>query len=249
MHSKLYRPPFLNLSRISSAARLVPAPPAQPLVLSHLTNLGVTHAVNPTLTGKNRVLCTVYANTSMAYKPSEPPDPCPPLIGSISSLPGSAGLDEIWSWTKPLTASVILCTCSAPIRLIPAKATVKSSVERMMYTPRAYHPYDLIRCLRRCDRVASGGNECEEGDVGDGGVVLLRRAVKLENRRDLLDLGVFVRAEVCRVRERGRIGAVTLGRNDRTPGTRSRRTIDKGKVSRRPKCFRHSLFKPLSSRH
>ena len=54
----------------------------------------------------------------------------------------------------------------------------------MMYTPRAYHPYDLMRCFKRWEREALGGRTgsevlsedwCEEDDerVGD-----VRRAGK-----------------------------------------------------------------------
>ena len=66
---------FLYLSLISWAALFVPALPAHPLDLSHPTSLGVTAAVTPTLTGKNNVLCTVYASATIAHNPSEPA-PC-----------------------------------------------------------------------------------------------------------------------------------------------------------------------------
>lgn len=50
---------LLIRSRISRAARFVPAPPAQPRASSQRTSLGVSVAVRPTLTGRNSVLCTV----------------------------------------------------------------------------------------------------------------------------------------------------------------------------------------------
>jgi len=56
----------LMRSRISLAARFVPSPPAQPLLLNQFTSLGVTAAVSPTLIGKKRVLCTVYAKIKTA---------------------------------------------------------------------------------------------------------------------------------------------------------------------------------------
>ena len=45
-----------KLSRISLAARLVPALPAHPLRVSHATRRGVNAAVKPTRTGTKRVL-------------------------------------------------------------------------------------------------------------------------------------------------------------------------------------------------
>lgn len=70
-------------------------------------------------------------------------------------------------------------TCSAPRILIPTNAIVKSSVEKTRYTPKAYHPYDLMRCFNRCERVAfgpgawssgGGGEEGEEGELERKGV-------------------------------------------------------------------------------
>lgn len=63
---------FLNRSFTSCMALRVPSPPAHPRARNQFTILGVKAAVNPIRTGKNKVLCTVYASTSIAYNPSCP---------------------------------------------------------------------------------------------------------------------------------------------------------------------------------
>jgi len=43
---------------------------------------------------------------------------------------------------------------------------LKSIVERVIYTPSAYQPYDFMRCFSRTVRVAPGGGS--KGELGDG---------------------------------------------------------------------------------
>ena len=47
-----------------------------------------------------------------------------------------------------------------------ANAMPKSIVERVIYTPSAYQPYDFMRCFRRTVRVAFGGGS--KGEAGSG---------------------------------------------------------------------------------
>lgn len=148
----------LNRSFISCTALRVPGPPAHPLARSQFTSLGVKAAVHPIRIGRNRVLCMVYASTSMAYSPS-----CPPFLGtsSISSRPGSGGRAYARLSSHAFADAAIEETYSAPSRLTPAKATVMSMTDIAKYTPTVYHPYSFIsilsRCESDCDSLASGG--------------------------------------------------------------------------------------------
>jgi len=116
--------PLLSRSRMCVAARIVPAPPAQPLCLSHLTSDGVSHAVSPTRTGRNSVLWTVYASSSIAYRPS-----CPPFVGaaSSSSRPGSGGFEGINPSANSFTDNVSRSRYSAPMIFMRPNDTPKSS--------------------------------------------------------------------------------------------------------------------------
>jgi len=123
----------LNRSLISCIALRVPSPPAHPLARSQFTNLGVNAAVKPIRTGKNKVLCTVYASTSIAYNPSWPPA-LPPAFdrSSISPRPGSGGREYTKLNNHALADAAMEETYSAPRRLIPANATVKSTTDITM---------------------------------------------------------------------------------------------------------------------
>lgn len=127
--------------------------------------------VRPARKGKKSVLCTVYASTTIAYKLSDP--------ASVEfSFPGSTGAGSRPSIprTCALTKAVNWPTCSAPKKFMRANATPKSIVPRVIYTPSAYQPYDLMRCFSLAVSGALGG-----GSKGPGeGDVVLRGAYDLK---------------------------------------------------------------------
>jgi len=121
-------------------------------------------------------------------------------------------------------------TCSAPRRLMPAKATQKSMHDMARYTPSAYQPYDLMRILRRWDREGEGGPASSGFGEGDREA---RRAGKRWKNREFVDLGVLVSGlDGCTMTPKrdivGSRGAATREENARDSiGTRKSRSMSK----------------------
>lgn len=125
---------FLLILCLNCPAALVAPPlPVHPFILSHLTSFGVMVTVKPARRGMKRVLWTVYASTSIAYRPSLPAPALAVLSRPLTAPSGLSSLENPMPTlctaltTAPLTYEVTLPTCSAPSKLMAAKEMLKST--------------------------------------------------------------------------------------------------------------------------